>query len=94
VTTANGEAALRHDLHPVDRWPHLRRPGPQPSNQIGTLRQQLRKARRGRRRKAGCQDCRRLRRHLGRLLVLALDKDLGAATALAALLKEVADGAR
>jgi hypothetical protein len=24
-----------------ERWPHLCRPGPQPHNQIGTLRQQL-----------------------------------------------------
>jgi hypothetical protein len=82
------------DADLVDRWPHLRRPGPQPANQIGTLRQQLQKATRCRRRKRKCQDCRRLRRHLGRLLVLALDRDPGALAALAALLGEVANGPR
>jgi len=48
------QGAARHLLGDdalLRRWPHLRRPGPQPHNQIGTIEAQLAYAMRGRRRR-------------------------------------------
>lgn len=81
-----------HEAELLERWPHLRRPGPQPCNRIASnALDQLRRARRGRRRQ-GCRCCRRQQRRLARFVVLALDRDLVAAAALVALLREVASG--
>jgi hypothetical protein len=91
IWSSESEESLMH------RWPHLARPGPQPHNRIpGTAEEaiawamrNITQARERRRRKRQRRRGRLLRR-LAAEVVVAMDKDRESATALRAILLEVA----